>query len=665
MKTHFLLPCIILMLTALSPAEAKDYRLASPDGRTLVTVSAGTTLTWQVSRDGCTVLTPSEMALTIEEGGNTFDVGSKVLSSRTGRRDIIIPTPIYHKSAVHDLCNTLTLKLSDGFAVEFRAYCSGVAYRFSTTRKGDLTVRDETAEFNIDGDRDLFVPYVNDCRAGERWCYSFESYYDEVPFSQTVPDSLATIPLLVSLDGGRKAAIMEAGAEDYPGMFLKRSPSGNMGFTAEFAPYPLETALFRENIIPTRRADYIARTSGERTFPWRVVVISDRDADLADCDLAMILAPECRLEDTSWIRPGKASWEWWSGIHISGVDFEAGVNTATYKYFVDFSAANGLEYVVIDAGWSGRSLMEVRSGLDLQEVVDYASSKGVGIILWALWSSALEQAPEVFPHYARMGVRGFKVDYIDSDDQETVRKMFEMAALAAENRLVLDFHGAKPAGGLHRAYPNVLNFEGVKGLENSRWIDLVDEVPINDIPRYDVTCPFTRMLLGPMDFTPGAMDHATWEKYVGDESNPHVIGTRAHHMAMFAIYEAPLQMLADSPTKFMREQECTDFIAKVPVTYDRTAVLDGRVGEYLIMAREKDGVWYLGALTDRASRDIVIDLCFLGEGDFTADIFADGINADRCQEDYKHTSVRVTSSDRLKVHLAEAGGWTARIERER
>jgi len=664
---HIFPVCLLLMLCITPTLQAKDYTILSPDGRTAVSVSTTPHLTWQVRRDGCTVLTPSAVGVTIAEGDNKLSSeNEKVLSARTGSRNETIPTPIYHKSEVHDRCNTLTLKMSDGFGLEFRAYDEGVAYRFTTTRSGEMTVIDEKAEFNIDGDRDLFVPYVNDCRHGVRWCWSFEAYCDEIPFSRMAPDSLSTIPLLVDVAGGHKAAIMEAGAEDYPGMFLKRSPSGNTGFVAEFAPYPIESRTKSMNVIPTEWADYIAVTSGTRTFPWRVVAIADTDADLADCDLSMILAPACRLDDTSWIRPGKSAWEWWNSIHIWGVDFKAGINTETYKYYIDFAAANGLEYIVMDEGWSRRSLMEVIPGLDLREVVKYGEEKGVGIILWALWSRALPVQEELFRHYSRMGVKGFKIDYIDSDNQVTVRQMFEMAALAAEYHLILDFHGSKPVGGLHRAYPNVLNFEGVKGLENSRWIDLDEnEDPVNDIPRNEVTVPFTRSLLGPMDFTPGAMDYATWEKYVGDEQNPHVIGTRCRQMAMFSIYQAPIQMLADSPTKYIREQECTDFIAKVPVVYDRTVILDGKVGEYIITARQRDGVWYVGALTNRHSREITIDLSFLDEGTFSADIFADGINADRCQEDYRHTVRTVTSSDKLTVRLAEAGGWTARIELEK
>lgn len=657
---------LILAWISLGAGHAKDYNIKSPDGRTVVNVSTTPRISWRASRDGRSVIEPSEAAVTLARGGEPIcSEKAKVLSVCTGSRDEVIATPIYRKYEVHDRCNTLVLKMSDGFSLEFRAYDSGVAYRFSTAIEGPVTVLGEKAEFNIDGDRELFIPYVNDNRYGQRWCYSFESYYDRASFRGMYADSLATVPLLVSLDSGKKLAIMDAGAEDYPGMFLKRNPEGKTGFVAEFAPCPLESAKRGSNIIPLRRADYLARTSGKRSFPWRVAVISDKDAELADCDLSMILAPECRLRDLSWIRPGKASWDWWSSRHVYGVDFKVGINTETFKYFVDFSAANSLEYVVMDEGWSRGSLMKVREGLDLQEVVEYAASKGVGIILWALWKDIEGCMEEVFSHYAAMGISGFKVDYVDADDQSVVNKMFEMAELAADKHLVLDFHGAKPVGGLHRAYPNVLNFEGVKGLENSRWIDLIDEVPVNDVPAYDVTCAFTRMMLGPMDFTPGAMDHATWEKYVGDDSSPRVIGTRAHHMAMFSIYEAPLQMLADSPSKFMREQECTDFIAKIPVVYDKTVVLGGRVGEYIAVARQKDGVWYLGAMTGMEPRDIEIDMGFLGEGEFDADIFADGINADRCPEDYKHTAQPVTSSDKLNVHLAPVGGFTAIISPRR
>ena len=637
-------------------ADAKDYRILSPDGRTEVVVSVDRDIRWKVSRDGQTVILPSEMALVLDDG-TILGASPRVKSAKTASVDMTFPTPVYHKSEIHDRYNRLVLKMAGDYSVEYRAYDAGAAYRFITSRKGGMTVKDECVNFRFDKDYGTFIPYVNDNRGGERYCYSFESYYTEVPMSRMVDDSLSIVPYIVDL-GGKKVAVMEAGAEDYPGMFLKINTADRQSLTGEFAPYPLEYGRRGRYTVPVRRAGYIAKTEGTRTFPWRVLAIADRDIDLLENDLAQCLAPECRLDDVSWINPGKTSWEWWSGVHVTGVDFRAGINTETYRYFVDFSADNGLEYILIDAGWSAGSLMNVRPGLDLKAIVDYAASKNVGVVLWCHASSAEAEAAQAFPHYAKMGVKGFKVDFFDADDQRMNGVMYKLAALAAENHLILDLHGMK-AFGIQRPYPNVLNFEGVKGLENCQWTAVVNGRPVDDIPRYDVTAPYARMLIGPMDYTPGAMDNAIARSYHADSSSPMSMGTRVHQMAMYSIFDAPYQMLADSPSKYKREQECTDFIVKVPTVFDRTVGVDGKVGEYIVVAREKDSIWYVGAMTDWTARDIEIDFSFLEEGTFEADVFADGINADRAAEDYKHTSLRVKSGDKVKVHLAPGGGWTA------
>lgn len=659
MKTTRFFACLLAMAATAFSVNAKDYKLTSPDGRTSVLVSAGSTLTWQVSRDGQTIINPSEMSMTLEDG-TVLGRAPKVSSAKVTSVDKTISTPIYHKSEIQDKYNQLVLKMSGNYSVEFRAYDSGTAYRFVTSRKGGLKVMDEGVNFKFDGDYDTFVPYVNDNRGGERYCYSFESYYTEGKMSKMVNDSLSIVPLLVKLGNDKMVAVMEAGIEDYPGMFLKINTADRNSLVSEFAPYPLEYHRKDRYTVPARRADYIAETTGTRTYPWRVLAIADKEIQLTENDLAQLLAPECRIEDTSWIKAGKTSWEWWSGMYLTGVDFKVGTNTATYKYFVDFSAANNLEYILVDAGWHSGSMMELRPGFDLKEIVDYASSKNIGVVLWCHASTAEKEAETVFPHYAKLGVKGFKVDFFDADDQRMNNVMYKIAQIAAENHLILDLHGMKPFG-IQRAYPNVLNFEGVKGLENVQWTAIVDEVPADNIPRYDVTAPYARMLIGPMDYTPGAMDNSTQKTYRAVKGSPMSMGTRVHQMAMYSIFDAPYQMLADSPSKYIREQECTDFIAKVPTVFDKTVGVDGKVGEYIVMARQKDGVWYVGAMTDWTERDIIIDMSFLGEGVFSADVFSDGINAPTCPQDYVHSHGEYKSSDKVKVHLAPGGGWTARL----
>lgn len=662
--------CLFLLACAFT-ARAQQ-RVTSPDGKLTVTVTTdGDGLMWQIDHSGTAVLQPSAIALQgrdARSANKTFRFGRNVQVQKVDRAsvDTSFPTPFYKKASVTDRYNRMTLICAGGYSVEFRAYDDGAAYRFAYTGRRPLLVTEETADFNFAEDHRTFVPYVNDNRAGERYCYSFESYYDEARLSEMFRDSLAITPLLADLGCGKKAVVMEAGQENYPGMYLVLNETTRQGLQARFAPYPLETEIGgynRLNLIPTRRADYIARIDGPRTLPWRVVLVTERDTQLADNDMAQRLAPACRIADTSWIRPGKVAWDWWNTTNLTGVDFRAGMNTPTYKYFIDFASRNSLEYIIIDEGWSGEeSLMELSPVIDLKELVAYGKEKGVGIILWSTWRNAIKEMDATFAHYADMGIKGFKVDFFDRDDQEVIASVEELAACAARHHLLLDLHGLKPYG-VQRAYPNIVNFEGVKGLENAKWEPVVNGAPLHDFPRYDVTAPYLRMLTGPMDYTPGAMQNATRQDFRANNDHPMSQGTRVHQMAMYTLFEAPLQMLADSPTRYEHEQECTDFIASVPTVFDETVALFGEVGESIALARRKGDTWYVAALTNWTPRDCTIDLSFLTAGsDYEAVIFYDGINADRDATDYIRREVNsLTAADRLSVHLAPGGGWTARI----
>lgn len=664
-----LIQTFCLLFLCLGTVRAQQYQLASPNGKLSVTVDAGEALTWQIAHDGTTVLQPSAIALQGRDEKSAkkaiiFGKNVKVIRAERKSVESSFPTPLYKKASVKDVYNQLTLKCRGGYSVQFRAYDDGAAYRFISEQNKPFIVLNETADFNFDKDYQAFVPYINDNRNGERYCFSFESYYDEAPLSKMHTDSLSITPLMVCLDGGKKAVIMEAGLENYPGMFLTANPQTRQGVQAAFAPYPLEETIGghnRLNLIPTKRADYIARCA-KQELPWRVVLVTEKDTQLADNDMAQRLAPACRIKDISWIKPGKVAWDWWNTCNLTGVDFKAGMNTPTYKAFIDFAADNNLEYIIIDDGWSGNEslLKDLNPDIDLKELVAYGNQKGVGIILWASWRNSAKDTEAAFSHYAQMGIKGFKIDFFDRDDQPLVQSVERIVACAAEHRLVLDLHGLKPYG-IQRTYPNVLNFEGVKGLENAKWEPIVNGAPLHNFPRYDVTAPYLRMLIGPMDYTPGATMNATRETFRAVNDHPMSQGTRVHQMAMYTLFEAPLQMLADSPSKYMKEQECTDFIAKVPTVFDETVALDGEVGEYLTLARRKGDVWYIASMTDWTPRDCTIDLSFLGEGSYEAEIFSDGINADREATDYKKEVRTVTSENKLNIHMAPGGGWTARI----
>lgn len=658
----------ILYLVALLPSfvYAQNYQLSSPDGKISVSVHAGTgqNTSWSVAYEGQTVLTPSGLSMKLQDGTILGGKDAKVTSQKSKAVKMAWPTPFYKKSSVDDVFKQLVLTFKGDYSIEFRAYNDGVAYRFITKKKNPFTVKDEVAEFKFADNYQAFVPYVNDNRDGERYTYSFESYYDEQKLQDMFTDSLAITPLLVDAKQV-KVAVSDFGTEDYPGMFLVKD--GVNGLKAVFAPVPLEgkNGGYNDiNFIATKRADYIAAdVKGSRTFPWRALIIAKEDKELANNDMVQRLSPKCRLTDTSWIKPGKVAWDWWNNMQISGVDFKAGQNTETYKYYIDFAAKNNIEYIIIDEGWSDRfSLMIQSDKMNVKEIVEYGKTKNVGVILWTSWDNVHRAMNEAFPLYAEMGVKGFKVDFFDADDQNMMRDMYLFAETAAKYHLLLDYHGMK-ANGVHVAYPNVVNFEGVKGLENYRWAPIgADGLAKDDAPRYAVTIPFIRTLVGPMDYTPGAMRNATKWSYTTNGVNPMSQGTRVHQLAMYTMYEAPLQMMADSPTSYMKNKECADFIAKIPTVFEETVVIDGKVGEYIVMARRNGNTWYVSAMTNWTERDLTIDFSFLPQGSFNADVFQDGVNADREATDYKHLSQSVTNSTKLSVHLAPAGGWAAIVK---
>ena len=649
---------------------AGNYEVSSPNGKVKVTVNTDETVTWAIDYEGRQVLLPSEIGIRMTQGKKALDLG-KVGKVAKYSVNSSFKNPFYKKLTIKDEYGQMLLYTTQKFTIEVRAYDDGAAYRLISTNPKPAVITDEMAEFRFADDYQAFVPYVNDNRGGERYCYSFESYYDEAPLSKMFKDSLAITPLAVCLPEGMKAIVMDAGVENYPGMMLKKGEGHSL--KAEFAPYPLDQEVGgfdRLNLVPTKRADFIAKKDGKQALPWRAVVITEKDADILNCDMAQRLAPSCRMADTSWIQPGKVAWDWWNNTNVTGVDFMSGMNTDTYLYYIDFAAQNHIEYIIIDEGWSGKeSLMEdLSTEIDLPKLIAHGKEKGVGIILWSSWRNLINNDPlgdmaqteKVMKHYADMGIKGFKVDFFDRDDQQVIASAYKLAECAAKYHLYLDYHGLKPFG-IQRAYPNIFNFEGVKGLENSKWEPRVGDGPLHNQPRYDVTAPYLRMLAGPMDYTPGAMMNAMKDNFFGNNDHPMSQGTRVHQMAMYTTFEAPLQMLADSPTMYMKNQECTDFIAQIPTTFDETIALDGQLGEYTVIARKKGDTWFVAAMTDWTPRDLTLDLSFLGDGNYTADIFADGMNALKDATDYQHTTQNVTAKSRLAIHLSSGGGWTAII----
>ena len=657
-KLTGLIVALLLSSTMLSAQKTKDFDVKSQDGNITLHVATGKKLVWSVQLKGKQIIAPSAMALQLGNGDVLGD-NAKVSSAKTEKINTTFKALNYKKANVQDVYNELTLTCKNDFGVKFRVYNDGVAYRFFTKKKGEIVIKNEEANFNFAQDYKAFIPYMWDYREGKIFNSSFEALYKETKISKFATDSLAFLPLMVDEGDNNKVVILEADLEDYPGMYLNMNDT-HKGFMGVYAPYPLETKMGgynNMNVIPTKRAGYIAKTSGTRTFPWRAVVISQSDKELLNNDMVQKLASPSRVADASWVKPGQAAWDWWNNWNITHVDFKAGINTPTYKYYIDFASANKIGYIILDEGWSVEGdLSKVSPAINLKEIVEYGKQKHVDIILWATWSNIARQMDEIFPQYSKMGVKGFKIDFFDRDDQVVIASTYAIAKKAAEYHLMVDYHGIYKPTGIQKTYPNVIGFEGVKGMENYKWAT-------EDQPHYTVSIPFIRMMAGPMDYTPGAMRNAIKTNYYPVSTAPMSMGTRCNQLAMYVVFEAPFQMLADNPTIYMKEQECTDFITGVPTTTDETVALDGKVGEFAAVARQKGDTWFVGAMTNWEARQLTLDFSFLPAGNYQAVVFRDGINADRDATDYKKETVKIASGDKLNIQLAPGGGWAARIEK--
>ena len=640
--------CMFVLTLNHSPAMAPEYRVVSPNGLVTVTVTTGRNISYAVSFGGRELVSASTISMTVT-GGRVLGRRPVVVNESRRTVDEIIRPVVREKAAeIRDAFSELSLELRGEYGLDVRAYDDGVAYRFRTAMSDEQTVISEEFTINFTSDHSAYFP------TEESFLTHSERLYEQPVLSEIPPEKMASMPVLVDVDGGPKVAITESDLRDYPGMYL--AGTGGTALRGVFPAYPLkEEQVGDRTVRVVERADYIARTSGERTFPWRILIIAREDADLIENTMVYRLAPKLELVDTSWIRPGKVAWDWWNANNIYGVDFRAGVNTETYRYYIDFAADHGIEYVILDEGWYGLGdLFDINPEIDMEELLSHARDRGVGIILWVVWKTLDDQLQPALDQFERWGVAGIKVDFMQRDDQLMVHYYWKIAAEAAKRRLLVDFHGAYKPAGLRRAYPNVLTREGVRGLENSKWSE-------HPTPEHNVTLPFTRMLAGPVDYTPGAMINAQEKNFHPVFTRPMSLGTRCHQLAMYVVFESPLQMLADSPSNYLREPECLRFLSAVPTVWDETRVLAARVGDYVALARRHGDEWYIGAMTDWTPRELTLDLSFLGEGAFCIEIFEDGVNADRNAIDYRRVEKTITADESLTISLAPGGGWAARI----
>lgn len=653
------LSMFLLAVTSLKAAK-KELVLKSPDSKLEVTVVLDNEICYSVKHDGKQILDPSRLLMSLSSG-DVWGKTPKLQSKKTRSVAQEITSPFYRSDKIMDNYNELVLNFRGQWGVEFRAYNDGVAYRFVNKGASPFNVVDEEVNYAFTSDVMVTAPYVD--KKGsfkEQFFNSFENVYSMAKLSELDKKRLMMLPMVADVGEGKKICIIESDLEKYPGLYLNSDSEGN-SLKGVFPPYPKTTKQGGYRMLEAvveETENFIAKVDGKRTFPWRGFVVSSQDIDLAKSNLVYALAAPSRVEDTSWITPGKVAWEWWNDLNLEGVDFKTGVNNDTYKYYIDFAHANGIEYVILDEGWSVKykgDLMQVVPEINLPLLVDYAKKKNVGIILWAGFYAFNKDVEGICRHYANMGVKGFKIDFMERDDQEMVEFVHRASAVAAKYKLVLDFHGMYKPCGLNRTYPNVLNFEGVFGLEQMKFRTF-------DMVTYEVTLPFIRQVAGPMDYTQGAMKNTAKGNSYACFSEPMSQGTRCRQLATYVIFDSPLNMLCDSPTNYMREKESLDFISGIPTIWDETLVLDGKLGEYIITARRSNNTWYIGGLTNWDARDLKVDLSFLKDGNYEITLFKDGINADRKATDYVKESVQLSAIKNGIIHLAPGGGFAMKIE---
>jgi len=643
----------ILLVTGLLisyPVLSKDYIVKSPDNKVMLTVQSGDEISISISYEGKMLIADLKPALVVDGAELPGIKHGQPKGIPVSQTDTLRPVVPHKNKVIADKYNGLSLRFKNGCSLVFRVYDDGVAYRFTTSLKGNITVTDERFAFSLPAGTTSWYPLEN----------GFMSHNEQKLMLSSMDTigkkHLASLPALF-MTGGINILLTEADIRDYPGMWI--TGNGGGGISGTFPAYP--TAVKAKNdrdVYVTERENFIAKTTGTRSYPWRAFIITPDDAGLVESEMVYKLgAPPAPGSDFSWVKPGQVAWDWYNANNLYGVDFRAGLNNDTYKYYIDFASENGIEYVILDEGWYRLGdVLDVAPGFDVKELCEYAEGKNVGIILWVVWKTFYDKMDEALAQFEKWGVKGIKVDFMQRDDQWMVNYYHQVAAKAADHRMLVDFHGSYKPDGIERTWPNVITREGVKGLENNKW-------SYDITPEHDLMLPFTRMVAGPMDFTPGAMVNMQKRDFAPVFYRPASQGTRVHQMAMYVVYESPLQMLADSPSNYKRNQECTTFIAGIPVTWDETRVLTAKTGDYIIIARRKDDIWYLAAMTDWDARTLGADLSFLPGGDYTVEIFSDGINADQHGEDFKHITVKAGATARMELSMAPGGGWVAKITR--
>ncbi len=628
--------------------------ITSPNKKISVKVSVhNSDVVYSVSYGNTLIMSDCKAALI----GKDFATKYALKKSKPALKTEKTTSPFYRFSSFEVKYTEQKFTLANNLGIVFRVFDDGVSYRFIYTGKTSAEVENEKAVFNFTDDYNSWMSFTTNDK--DPFAMAFQNIYSEKKLSAQ-ESKLSFLPVVADC-GKVKATVLESDLEHFPGMFLK---ADGKSLKAEFARYPkkFDKYPWRGMSYVAERENFIAKINANFNLPWRIISLTENDAQMPVSNLVYALNSPNRIGNTDWIIPGKSAWDWWNDWNIKNVDFQAGINTETYKYFIDFAASHSLEYIILDEGWydsKKADIMNPIADINLKELISYANDRGVGIVLWAVFNVIDENLDQVFAHYSKMGVKGFKIDFLDRNDQTAVEMAYRIAAKAAEYQLVLDYHGFYPPSGMNRAYPNVINFESVFGMEEMKWNE--DK---KDMPLYDVTFPFIRMMCGPVDYTPGAMRNGTKHWYSPIYGNPMSMGTRCHQLAAYVVHDSPFTMLADAPSAYLQEESFTDFLSKIPNNPDFTQILSGKIGEHVVTARRFGSDWFVGGLTNWDDRDLNISFSFLdSDTDYDVVLYKDGKNANHNGEDYAVEKFSVKNTDSKNIHLASGGGFVMKISK--
>ncbi|WP_153800368.1 glycoside hydrolase family 97 protein [Foetidibacter luteolus] len=652
------LPLLFAVIMALPVCAAINKDLQSPGGSVKLTVSIDKTLTYSLYYRQQLIAGPCTIDMLLKDGKKlSAGMAAPKFSTAENRGIITSPVPEKRKN-IPDNYNELVVRFNNSFGVIFRLYDDGFAYRITTFFKENITIENEIAGFSFQQNHLVYYPEVVKRDNQDIYHTSFEEPYQLKPLDSIQANNLSFTPVLVAPESGPKMVITESDLEDYPGMFV--NGTGGNTLQGKFAPYPAEEAVLKgefSQVYVTKRSAFIAKTKGTRNFPWRVVLIAAEDKQLPGNDMVYRLASPSRVQNTSWIAPGKATDEWIISTNVFNVPFKSGINTATYKYYIDFAKRFGFEYIMMDAGWSDNNdLFKVNPDINMDEIAAYAKSKNIRLSMWTLAMTLDKQLEPALQQFNKWGVAFIMTDFIDRDDQKAVNFYYKIAEACAKYKLLVMFHGAFKPAGFNRTYPNAITREGVLGSEYNIWSSKAT-------PEHNLLLPFIRMTAGPMDYEPGILDNGTAKTFRPIAEKVMSFGTRCQQLAMYVVYDSPIQFFAGNPSQGLLEPAFMDLLGAIPTTWDNTVMLDGKVGDYIITSRKKNNDWYLGAMTDLTAREFTIPLTFLEEGSFEATICEDGTNADKYASDYKLYNKTVSKADSLTIKMAPGGGYVVRLRK--